>query len=131
MHLLVIFASLFLICSAQEHLTCLRTEDVLTPAPPSTPRTAHQGVCSYRNYNYMFHSYQMKTLSIFITIIMQSLFAVAAGEEYFQGSSAAKLHDKQDTYFFHHLWQLFLLLINFAPATGIIIACRLTPVACR
>ena len=38
------FVSLFLICSAQEHLTCLRTEEVLTPAPPSTPRATHQGV---------------------------------------------------------------------------------------
>ena len=36
--------SLFLVCSAQEHLTCLRTEDVLTPALPSTPRATHQGV---------------------------------------------------------------------------------------
>ena len=38
------FASLFLICSAQEHLTCLRTEEALNPALPSTPRTTQQGV---------------------------------------------------------------------------------------
>ena len=38
----LLFTFLFSVGAAQEHLTCLRTEDVLTPSPPSNPRI-HQG----------------------------------------------------------------------------------------
>ena len=34
----LLFALLCTIGAAQEHLTCLRTEDVLTPSPPPDPR---------------------------------------------------------------------------------------------
>ena len=33
----LLFALLFSVGGAQEHLTCLRTEDVLTPSPPPPP----------------------------------------------------------------------------------------------
>ena len=44
MNFFIAFNLLFLVCNAQENIKCFRSDEVLTPIPPSTPQTTHQGV---------------------------------------------------------------------------------------
>ena len=44
MNFLVAFNLLFLVCNAQENIKCFRSEERLTPIPPSTQQTLNQGV---------------------------------------------------------------------------------------
>ena len=40
---LIAFSFILVCCGAQEHLTCLRTDDVIAPSPPSTNDNVQQG----------------------------------------------------------------------------------------
>ena len=40
---LIAFSFVLIYCGAQEHLTCLRTDDVIAPSPPSTNDNVQQG----------------------------------------------------------------------------------------
>ena len=40
---LIAFSFVLVYCGAQEHLTCLRTDNVIAPSPPSTNDNAQQG----------------------------------------------------------------------------------------